>query len=220
MMPRWSKHSTRSRAAGFTLLEMMVAMLLLAVIVTASVSLLFINIRGWDALVRDSEQSLDGILIRDRLVSTLRQLTPLVWRTAGEQRLAFSGESDRLHFISSAPQQFRQGGYFEYLLVQELDSANQWNLVLYYAPYRPDQTEFRLPEGGERRRLFTDTGGVAFSYLGVKRKGGKPEWWEIWEDNLDTFPTLVRIQFAGSADDATATTEFVRLLVDATRTRR
>ncbi|MEJ2453195.1 MAG: prepilin-type N-terminal cleavage/methylation domain-containing protein [Candidatus Thiodiazotropha sp.] len=213
--------TTHPRAAGFTLLEIMVAMLLLAVIVTASVSLLFINIRGWDALVTDSEQSLDGVLIRDRLVTTLRQLSPLVWQSGGNRQLAFNGETDRVQFISRAPMQFRQGGLFEYLLMQELDSENRRNLVLYYAPYRPDQTEFRLPEDGERRQLFSDIGGVTFGYWGVKQLGAKQaEWWEGWENNLDSYPAMVRIEFAGGRADAVATTEFVKLLMDATRALR
>ncbi len=212
--------TTLPRAAGFTLLEIMVAMLLLAVIVTASVSLLFINIRGWDALVTDSEKSLDGVLIRDRLVTMLRQLSPLVWQSGGNRQLAFNGETDRVQFISRAPMQYRQGGQFEYLLMQELDSENRRNLVLYYAPYRPDQTEFRLPEDGERRQLFSDTGGVTFAYWGVKQTGAKQEWWEGWENDLDSYPSMVRIQFAGSGDDAVATTEFVKLLMDASGTLR
>jgi prepilin-type N-terminal cleavage/methylation domain-containing protein len=220
MMRHRRNGTTGSRVAGFTLLEIMVAMLLLAVIVTASVSLLFINIRGWDALVKDSEQSLDDVLIRDRLVSTLRQLSPLVWQSGGNRQLAFSGEADRLHFISRAPMQFRQGGLFEYLLIQEYDLENRRNLVLYYAPYRPDQTAFRLPEEGERRQLFSLTGGVTFSYLGTKHFGAKQEWWQDWESDLDSFPVLVKMEFAGTGDDAAATTEFVRPLMNTTRTPR
>ena len=152
-------HSVPSRQAGFTLLEIMVAMLLLGVIVTASVSLLFINIRGWDALVTDSERTLDEALINNRLREALRYLQPLIWQDGGERRLAFAGESERIHFVSRAPLQHRTGGFFEYLLIQESDSENRRRLVLYYAPYHPDQTEFRLPQEGERRQLFANTGG-------------------------------------------------------------
>ena len=167
--------------AGFTLLEIMVAMLLLAVIVTASISLLFINIRGWDGLVSDSEKAFDVTLINERLTTALRFLSPRVWRVGGEKRLAFLGAPDKVRFISQAPLQYGAGGLFEYLLVQELDSENRPGLVLYYAPYRPDRSEFVLPEEGERRLLFADTGRVAFSYWRSKNHQGTREWWRQWE---------------------------------------
>lgn len=196
---------------GFTLLEIMVAMLLLAVIVTSSVSLLFINIRGWDGLVSDSEKALDETLINERLTTALHYLSPRVWQSGGEKRLAFSGEHDRVHFISRAPLQFRAGGLFEYLLVQEFDRDNRPGLVLYYAPYRPDRDEFTLPEGAERRLLFADTGGVRFSYLGSKGRNGKSRWWERWEEGAENYPKAVRIAFDGVAE-RNRSTRYVRLL--------
>jgi general secretion pathway protein J len=204
----------RRQVRGFTLLEIMVAMLLLAVIVTASVSLLFINIRGWDALVSDSERVLDETLIDNRITASLRHLSPLLWRTEGSRRLAFSGEVNQLHFISRAPLQYRRGGLFEYLLSQEIDNENRLGLVLYYAPYHPDRSEFVLPGAGERRLLFADTGGVTFSYFGLKDPTGKRDWWESWEDNLNGYPEMVKIEFHGTAGEEDASTRFVRLLVD------
>ena len=213
-MRRRSKRSGRNDAAGFTLLEIMVSMLLLAVIVTASVSLLFINIRGWDALVADSERSIDEFLITNRLRDALRQLYPLVWDNGGERRLAFDGESDRVHFVSRAPLQYRKGGFFEYLLVRESDTENGSTLVLYYAPYYPDQTAFRLPEAGERRRLTDSDGGVAFSYWGSKRAGEELAWSERWERSLDNYPRMIAIRFEGAGEQAESQTEFVKLLID------
>ena len=207
---RWSNGPP---ATGFTLLEIMVAMVLLAVIVTSSISLLFINIKSWDGLVSDSERTLDRTLINQRLLGALRHTRPLVWRTGGDRRLAFSGEPDRLHFISQAPLQFRNGGLFEYLLQQELDGENRSGLVLYYAPYYPDRSEFILPDAGERRLLFADTGGITFSYLGKKRRNDNREWWQRWEGALEDYPEMVRIEFAGTDDGEGASSRHIRLLI-------
>lgn len=206
--------------AGFTLLEIMVAMLLLAVIVTSSISLLFINIRGWDGLVSDSEKALDESLINERLTSTLRYLAPQVWRAGRDRRLAFLGAPDKVHFISRAPLQFGAGGLFEYLLTQEFDSENRPGLVLYYAPYHPDRSEFILPDGGERRLLFADTGRVTFSYWGSKNRKGKSEWWRQWEERTDGYPEAVRIAFVGSGGAGDGSTQTIRLLVNASGTDR
>ncbi len=200
------------RAGGFTLLEIMVAMILLAVIVTSTVSLLFINIRGWNGLVSDSERSLDDTLIEHRLQAMLRQTVPLIWAEAGDRRLAFEGEPKGVHFISRAPQQYRAGGLFEYLLIEERDSENRQGLVLYYAPYYPEQTRFMLPEGGQRRWLKTDTGGVTFAFFGSQRRGQPDEWSENWSSDSESYPRMVQIRFAAEGEGGEASPRFVRLM--------
>ncbi len=211
--------SCSATQAGFTLLEIMVAMVLLTVIVTSSVSLLFMNIRSWDGLVNDSEMALGETLIHDRLTQILRQLSPLVWKSGGERSLAFAGEQDRVHFISQAPQQYRAGGLFEYLLAQEYDSDNQANLILYYAPYYPGQTEFRLPEDGKRRTLLVDTGGVRFAYLGPQR-GRELDWQARWEASATDYPSMVRIELAAGGDDDEASSLIVQRRVDSMESNR
>ncbi len=199
------------RTGGFTLLEIMVAMVLLAVIVTSTVSLLFINIRGWNGLVGDSERALDATLIDHRLLAMLRQTVPLVWSNAGDRQLAFAGEPKRLQFISRAPQQYRAGGLFEYLLIEERDSENRPGLVLYYAPYYPEATGFALPEAGRRRLLYTDTGGVTFSYFGSQSRGQPAEWSENWPSGNEGYPQMVRLSFAGDGEGE-ASSRFARLM--------
>ncbi|MCU7797329.1 MAG: prepilin-type N-terminal cleavage/methylation domain-containing protein [Candidatus Thiodiazotropha sp. (ex Myrtea spinifera)] len=208
-------HSMR----GFTLLEIMVAMLLLTVIVTSSVSLLFLNIRGWDALTADSEAALDEMLISERINSTLQTLSPLVWQTQKGKRLAFEGESKRLHFVSSAPQQFRAGGLFEYLLQEELDSDNRPALILYYTPYQPDLLEFRLPQEGQRRTLISDTGGLYFSFYGRKSRLEQAEWWDNWESDANNYPEVVRIKLTRGREAVAEEVHFVRLKNSAIRKR-
>ena len=202
------------RSQGFTLLEIMVAMLLLSVIVTFSVSLLFTNIRSWDSLVSDSEASLDETLINHRLVEMVSHLIPMVWKSGGERRLAFAGEPDRLQFISRAPQQYRASGLFEYLLVQEFDSDNRVNLVLYYAPYYPGQTQFRLPEEGVRRPLYSDTGWVRFSYLGTQEPGRQPDWWDRWESDSTDYPLALSVHLAGNQEGEGAGSVTIPRLLD------
>ena len=204
------------RSAGFTLLEIMVAMLLLTVIVTSSVSLLFTNIRSWDGLVNDSEAALTESLIHDRLTHLLSHVSPMVWKSGGERNLAFAGERDRVHFISRAPQQFRSGELFEYLLAQEYDADNQANLVLYYAPYYPGQLEFRLPEKGTRRTLITDTGGITLSYLGQQEAGRQADWWERWESGATDLPLMVRLDMASAGDGDETYSLTVPRIVDST----
>lgn len=206
-------HKHRSRTAGFTLLEIMVAMLLLTVIITSSTSLLFLNIRGWDALSADSEQALDEVLISERINGSLRNLMPIIRQTPAGRRLLFLGEAKQLHFVSTAPQQFRSGGLFEYLLREEPDNENRLALVLYYTPYRPDATEFVLPNEGSKRTLIADTGGISFSYYGSKKRIGQPEWSDSWESELESYPQFVKLTQSRDRAGAGEETRFIRLLM-------
>jgi hypothetical protein len=149
------------------------------------------------------------------VANALRYLSPRVWRVGGDRRLAFLGAPDKVHFISRAPLQFSAGGLFEYLLVQELDSESRPGLVLYYAPYRPDRSEFMLPDGGERRLLFADSGRITFSYWGSKNRKGESEWWPHWEAGTDGYPEAVRIGFAGNGEAGAGSTQTIRLLTTA-----
>lgn len=213
MFPRHPHNPGRS--TGFTLLEIMVSMLLLTIILTASVSLLFLNVRGWDGLAADSERVLDEWLIKDRIGTVLATLEPLKLPTPEGRRLAFAGEPRHLHFVAPAPQQFNAGGFFEYLLAVEPDQKLGWSLVLYYLGFRPDTRELALPEGGHRRVLFEGLDDVEFAYFGSKRRGAPAEWTQRWENDLDGYPELVKIVRIKSGNRGGRDEQIVRLLISA-----
>ena len=154
------------RSDGFTLLEVMVAMLLLAVIMTTSVTMLFINLKGWDKLIEHSDATLEEHLITTRVTSLIQHLVPLVWRDQKQRVLALSGDSRLFQFLSKAPQQYSDGGLFEYLLVQERAPEEGYSLVLYYTPLNPTATQMSLPENGTRRVLLTGLEEIEFAYWG------------------------------------------------------
>jgi general secretion pathway protein J len=201
-----------SNMGGFTLLEIMVSMLLLTIIVTSSVSLLFLNIKGWDALTADSETKLEQMLINDRISAIIGNLSPLAWQTSEGIRLAFEGQMKRLHFVSKAPQQYPGGGLFEYLLQEEPDSNGRAALVLYHAPYLPDAKAFRLPEAGSRRVLFEDIEGIGFSYYGVERDGDQSEWLSQWANDLKRLPEFIALNLSPSSDRMTVEKRVIPLM--------
>ncbi|MCU7932604.1 MAG: prepilin-type N-terminal cleavage/methylation domain-containing protein [Candidatus Thiodiazotropha sp. (ex Codakia rugifera)] len=205
--------SPHSKEDGFTLLEVMVAMVLLAVIMTTSASMLFLNIKGWEGLTENSDRILENHLILARVTTMVQHLTPLVWKNQRQQRgLAFSGNAQQLHFISSAPQQHAAGGLFEYLLRQESDPEQEgMSLVLYYAPLHPDREEFSLPERGSRRVMITGLDEVQFSFFGNKRDRVKPEWTDSWESVSHLYPKLIRMTQRHGGEQAMIQDRFMRI---------
>lgn len=180
-------------SGGFTLLEIMIAMLLLAVITTTSVSMLYINIKAWERVSKSSEEQMAEHLARSRIEQMIRTLLPFTWQQNRVHQLAFSGDAGYIQFIAPAPQQYHAGGLFEYRIVQERDSEQGLSLVLYYAPYYPNTKNFSLPEQGHRRILISGLASVDFSFYGKLQMRSEPEWTDQWPQTNALFPELIKI---------------------------
>ncbi|MEW8460382.1 MAG: prepilin-type N-terminal cleavage/methylation domain-containing protein [Candidatus Thiodiazotropha endolucinida] len=189
------------RSGGFTLLEVMVAMLLLAVIMTTSVTMLFINLKGWESLTEHSDAVLEEHLIQKRITSMIQHLVPLVWRDQKQRVLALTGEARQLQFLSKAPQQHRAGGLFEYLLVQENAYEQGISLVLYFTPLDPNASQLTLPGNGSRRVLMSGLEEVEFSYFGSKQERETAGWFDSWEAGSTRYPDLIRLSLRYPGDE-------------------
>ncbi|MFI0377395.1 MAG: type II secretion system protein J [Candidatus Thiodiazotropha sp.] len=189
------------RSGGFTLLEVMVAMLLLAIIMTTSVTMLFSNLKGWERLTEHSDAVLEEHLIQKRVTSMIQHLVPLVWRDRSQRSLALTGEARQLQFISKAPQQYRAGGLFEYLLVQENAYQQGISLVLYFTPFDPNASQLTLPGNGSRRVLMTGLEALEFSYFGSKQERETAGWFDSWEAGSARYPELIRLSLRYPDDE-------------------
>jgi prepilin-type N-terminal cleavage/methylation domain-containing protein len=199
---------------GFTLLEVMVALVLLAVIMTTSVTLLFVNLKGWEGLTEHSDEIQQAHLIEKRVASLIEHLAPLVWRDQKQRQLALDGESQRFQFVSKAPQQYRAGGLFEYLLVQEVTDDLGLSLVLYFAPFDPNATHLTLPDNASRRVLLSDLQGVEFSYFGSKHNRETRVWRNDWGAASIRYPELIRLSLRYSTEKKRVRERYIRIHQD------
>ncbi|MES9971167.1 MAG: prepilin-type N-terminal cleavage/methylation domain-containing protein [Candidatus Thiodiazotropha sp.] len=199
------------RSDGFTLLEVMVAMLLLAIIMTTSVTMLFTNLKGWERLTAHSDATLEGHLINNRVSSLIQHLAPLVWRDQKGRLLALNGEPRRLQFLSKAPRQHRDGGLFEYLLVQEPAAEEGYSLVLYFTPLIPTAEQLSLPENGKRRVLLRGLEEMQFAYYGKKREREAIGWHSSWEADSARYPELIRLRLAAQGDEGISQERYFRI---------
>jgi len=184
----------RRGAAGFTLLEIMVAMVVLSLIVTTAFGALRLGERSWEAgLARSTEnetmRAVSGVLQRQ-----FEQFLPQVWTVDKEKTLAFIGDSDQVRFIGPAPLHRGATGLFEYTLEIETDNDGT-RLVLYYQLHDPDIDDFR-PQLDDRQRvlLVDDLNDADFSYFGSPVKDDPPQWYVQWAGDAEAFPQLVRVR--------------------------
>jgi len=184
------------RQAGFTLVELLVAMTLLAFLSVSLFGGLRFGARSWEVVV-DSSAERDNIastqtFLRDRL----GQL-----RISGPGRLGdfnedenFNGEPKRVEFIAPWLSALSLGGLYRFTLWHE-DIGNG-RLMLHWRPAEadPDALE-ELGDLAGQRVLLDGVAEFGLSYFGAEDEDAEPEWLDQW-DNPDAPPRLVRVQLA------------------------
>ncbi|MET0065264.1 MAG: prepilin-type N-terminal cleavage/methylation domain-containing protein [Candidatus Thiodiazotropha sp.] len=180
--------------AGFTLLEILIALLILATIASSAISMLFLNLKGWDRLTEQSDRQVTQQRVMTRMERIISQLTPLSWQSVKGRQLAFIGEPDLLQFIAPAPQPYAAGGLFEYRFSVERDSLQGARVVLTYRPYQPQDSAFTLPDQGVQRVLLSGLGDLQFQYFGTPQGSRQADWNALWPAATRNYPQLIGIQ--------------------------
>jgi len=180
------------RAAGFTLIEVLLATVLLAAGLTLAFATLrsagTISQRG-EAMAARSERmrTVEGFL-RQRLVSALPVALGRDERTLRPQR--FIGEPRRLRFVADVPDYLGRGGpYLHDIDVHGQAPTQQLRIALVQLqdgrPVDPDPAPEVLADGLVEVRL---------AYRGFDPlRGGPGEWQDEWTDS-DRLPRWVRIE--------------------------
>ena len=185
---------SRRREAGFTLLEVLVAMVVLSLIMTTAFGALRLGERSWEAGLSRAGENETLRTVAEVLQRQLKQALPLSWTEDTETTIAFSGDYEQLRFIAPSPQHHGATGLFEYtLMVEQDDNINR--LVLYYRLHDPDSNGFE-PDSSERQRvlLVDEIKSARFSYFGAPVADDPPAWHSHWNSDAEAFPQQVSIQ--------------------------
>ena len=192
--------ASRETEAGFTLLEIMVAMVVLTMIITTAFGALRLGERSWETgltLAGNTEtlRTVAGLMQRQ-----FNQVLPLSWTEDTQTSIAFYGDYDRVRFIAPAPQHHGATGLFEFTLIVE-PHASGASLVLYYRLHDPDSRPFQPDDSESQRVLLLDNlKSAAFNYYGSPAVGDPPRWHSQWGSDAETFPQLVRARLATSSE--------------------
>jgi general secretion pathway protein J len=180
---------SRRREAGFTLLELIVALTLLGMI-----SLALFGSFGFGATVwrrgRTSESNIEATALAE---GTVRQALAGIYpmRSSDDPanpRLLFDGAADRLSFLAASPQALGSGGLARFTLAVEA-GAKGARLTIAAAPELARDEEAGVPPS-----LLAD--GLAhadFAYWGVTGTDAAPDWHSSWIA-ARALPDLIRIR--------------------------
>lgn len=185
------RRGRRRGAAGFTLVELLVAMTLIGLISVALFGGLRFGARAWEA-GNDRVESFAQLEVVQSLLR--RELNLAVSLLGSDGRFSFEGEPERLLFTAPGPANFGLGGYYLFELASR-DNGPRQDLMLRWRIYRAEQ-EVRLDDPAtEERALLEGVESLEIRYFGDPEGQGEPDWEEKWEEQ-ERPPGLVQIRVA------------------------
>ena len=185
---------TRRRPSGFTLIEVVIAMTLLATIMVLLYSGLTFALRSWDAGDANGRRVADRRLGENFLRREMTEMFPMRWKDATAVKFAFEGERDRLRFVSSRPAGLSQGGLSLVSLdVQPGQEPRSRHLVMRRAMPDDEAVDFGPLDKAEPSLLITNVESVQFSYFGAETDFAEPKWMDSWTFKA-AIPLLVKVR--------------------------
>lgn len=208
----------RTRPHGFTLVELLIALVMLSVITLLLYSGLRLGSRAWEGVETVSERSTDLRLARNFIARSLRQALPIKLSVNGREQLVFSGKQDRLEFVAPLSAHVGIPGLYVLRLELESQAGGPPRLVLTrwlrHADILNGDSDSPAWEpledasvfAGQGQELDQDLAGGAYgrsllmeqvgrfglSYYGVARGERFAQWHQDWVEQ-DQLPHQVRL---------------------------
>jgi general secretion pathway protein J len=189
MTPRAARSGGRRGEEGFTLIEVLVSLVLLALVLALLSGVVGFARGTWDATARlDREAGYDvaGGFLRARLGEAVPLFEPAA---GGAMRVAFQGSSDSLSFVAASPNGPQGAGLYRFMLERGSAINTTRTLLVRLAPYQPKASG---PGTLEDHVLAENVDAVAFRYFGRKDRRAEPTWQDTWT-RTDALPDLVEM---------------------------
>jgi len=184
----------RLRDSGFTLVELMIALVLMAGMASILFGSLSLAARSWDGgeakVLQVSDMRTAQTYLRAQLSA---QYPQRLWKAA-ELPLLFAGSRDEMRYAAALPERVAEGGvyYFRLAVVRTAEKSQLVQERVIPDPSALQQPEFR--DAG-RSVLAEDIAELAIGYFGRDANAAdadEPTWRDRWDDQ-QRLPLLVRI---------------------------
>ena len=194
--------SARARQRGFSLLEILAAMTLVAMILAMAYTGLSTSIRAVERGEAVVERTNRLRAAQEFLRKQISRTMPLAWHTDERDgtRFVFEGNRDGLRFVAPMPGYLGRGGpYVQTLRVAEGENGLQLEFTHHILNGFDSEAAEEDQAEREAVALLDGIDEARFSFLRVGEDGEELEWVEEWEDPSLT-PLIVRIEFAMRED--------------------
>jgi general secretion pathway protein J len=171
--------------AGFTLLELLIAIVLVGLLTTILFAAFRFEARQLDRQATRLNQSAQVPVAYSFVEARLADARPAQPVNGTGVAIAFDGSASHVSFVSAAPESAQQGGL--YLFSIDLVSAQ--------LRVRWQRFEGLLPvaDPGAAETLLDRVRRAELTYFGSSEPGADPEWHGQWR-NMGYLPALVRLE--------------------------
>lgn len=180
-------------SGGFTLVETVVALTLLAVMLSLLFAGLRTAARAWDAGTGRGDRADQVLLAYSFFRKELTATFPWRLKDPLTVRLAFRGERERLRFVSMRPAEIGGGGLafvsFEYEPARGAKQAGR--LVMRRAFAAAESRDLSPVDAAEAFTILDGVTSARFEYFGAENDTARPSWNDGWE-HPQRLPSHVR----------------------------
>ena len=194
-LERKGNASTRARLPapqGFTLMETLIALVLLSLMLSILFSGLRLGAGSWDAAQRQVEDSTEWAIAARFVHRQLAMAMPVkVFDIQpGVQQLAFRGDADRVGFVSALPSHLGGGG-LRWITLYTGATEEGGGLLLSHRLYHPDTFAGMDFADAEATLLLPGVSRLDLRYYGQRRDDEAPAWFDTWSD--ERLPLLIAL---------------------------
>jgi general secretion pathway protein J len=185
----------RARASrGFTLLETVVALTLLAAMLALLFAGLRTGIRAWDAGSGRGDRSDQALLAWSFFRKELGSAFPWRFKDPLAVNLAFKGERERLRFVSMRPAEIGGGGlaFVSFEMEPPKGPDRRGRLVMRRTFAAAEHRDFAPLEEADKFTILDGVTSVRFEYFGTDSESTLPTWRDSW-DIAQRLPSHVRL---------------------------
>jgi len=188
----------RACVRGFTLLEMTVVLLLVALMSSVIMQGLTFGMRSYAQVVKGNDANWNLFLTQRFLRDALETTYPFDPQRSANQAYGLQGTASRLSFSAAMARSTAPGALNRYELFAAADDrdTHQQNLVLNWGPDRNGRTS----TSARSEVLVKNIERVELSYARTPCNGGNIQWLDAWQGHR-TLPALVRMRVIFPNDD-------------------
>jgi len=194
------------RDAGFTMLELLLALALMSLIISTIVAGLYLARRAWES-TRDRETAIEMEEAARALSDLLSLSYPMLMaRENAPPTIAFHGLANGCRFVALSEGESDWGGF----VMNEIatvgaatgQSLNVWTIV-----YRADTGIAISVDDMRKTQVLRDVDFLEFSYFGASDPQAQPVWSSVWTERL-TLPRLVAVRLGAHRSGRPIETSF------------
>jgi general secretion pathway protein J len=197
-----------SRQLGFTLIEVLLATVLLGIMMLLLTGSLRIGADSWEAGEERMEKASRLFIVESFLRRHIASLVPVSGvNSKGEMEPSFRGAADTLSYVAPLPDQLEGGGLYRFdLYVEGKDETKSLRVSIVPYESSPGQNK-SPPKPIDDLALVEELTKVRFAYFGPVNDGGNPsptglpvgKWMQEWREYQ--LPTLIRIEIEREGED-------------------